>query len=179
MLQSLFSQFSSFGFSGSRSSAEACGLAVASFASVPASASVLVGCASGVDSVIRAAALARPVSLRVFQARDYPSYPHRSAFALRSVGCVSAVFASEGLFCSFPASDCPSALRPSIVVADCFSGSGSGSWASLCYALGLGCACFVVLPAGVTAPAWFGAATIALSDTSFYFAPRPPAPLLF
>lgn len=56
---------------------------------------------------------------------------------------------------SFPAGVCPSGLFPSASSGRCFSGSGSGSWASLAYAIGRGGAALVYL-GSIPAPGGWG-----------------------
>lgn len=142
------------GFSGSRSplGAVSCASLLAACAAVPPSASVFVGCARGVDAVARSVF----PSASVFSVASGAFGRGRSAFARRSVACVSAVASAGGLWVSFPASACPAGLAPSASSSRCFSGSGSGSWASLAFALGSGVRCLVCLPAGVLPPAGWG-----------------------
>lgn len=138
------------GFSGSRSLSasqwRAVELAVSGLCGQPVS----VGCAAGVDELVR-----RLVpSASVFRASDC-GFRGRGAFAARSVACVRSVAVSGGLWVSFPSlvSDYPPGLVPSSSSSRCFSGSGSGSWASLAFAVGCGVRCLVFLPS-VSAPAW-------------------------
>jgi hypothetical protein len=112
---SLFlSGFQAFGFSGSRAPSSG-SLSVVSWvcAQVPSSASVLVGCAAGVDAVARAAFPAA----HVFSVGRPAS---RGAFAARSVRCVAAVAAAGGLWLSFPSSGCPVGLVAFIFVLSLF-----------------------------------------------------------
>ncbi len=149
LVVSVVSSASCVGFSGSRSLSasqfSAVELAVSGLCGQPVS----VGCAAGVDELVR-----RLVpSARVFRVSDC-GFSGRGAFAARSVACVRSVAVSGGLWVSFPSlvSDCP-ALVPSSSSSRCFSGSGSGSWASLAFAAGLGVRCLVWLPS-VAAPSW-------------------------
>lgn len=139
------------GFSGSRSPSAASLSALASVASVVSpSALVVVGCAVGVDLSVRSlfpSAVVLSVASGAFGVG-------RSAFARRSVACVSRVASSGGVWVSFPAGACPAGLVPSSSSSRCFSGSGSGSWASLAFAAGSGVPCLVFLPPGVGAPSW-------------------------
>lgn len=125
------SDFSCVGFSGSRSlyGVSRSALSVAA-SSVSPSASVLVGCASGVDAFFRY----QFPRASVFRASSFGV--GRSSFARRSVAVVSAVVSSDGCWVSFPSSPCPAGLFPSASSSRCFSGGGSGSWASLAFALG-------------------------------------------
>ncbi len=130
MLESVFSQFSVFGFSGSRS-----GVPSGCFPCVPlvpAGSKVFVGCANGVDAFFRS----QFPTASVFAAASFGS--GRGSFAARSVAVVRAVAVSGGLWVSFPSSPCPTGLQPSSSQSKCFRGLGSGSWASLAFALGLG-----------------------------------------
>lgn len=59
-------------------------------------------------------------------------------------------------FIAFVTAPCPAGLRPASS-SKCFSGSGSGSWASLAYAAGLGRSVFIVwCGSNVLLPAWPG-----------------------
>lgn len=148
---SLVSEFSCVGFSGSRlpsavslaSLAWACGL-------VPTGAAVVVGCARGIDQAVRATF----PTAQVFQVSSFGR--GRGAFAARSVACVRSVAASSGLWVSFPSAACPMGLLPSPKSSKCFSGLGSGTWASLAFAIGSGVPCLVFLPAGVSVPVGWG-----------------------
>lgn len=134
------------GFSGSRSFAPAAvGLAVSV---LPVGVPVLVGCAGGVDAHVRSLC----PSASVFRVPG----AGRGAFAARSVAFVRAVAGAGGVLLSFPSGPCPVGLLPSSVSSRAFCGSGSGSWASLALAVGLGVPCFVYAPAGVPA-GWGGA----------------------
>ena len=147
-LTSIFAGFSAFGFSGSRSVIPSSLRIVTAF--VPRTAPVFVGCASGVDAYVRQVF----PSARVFRVSDFRASSYVGSLALRSAACVSAVAASGALFCSFPSAACPSGVFPSAVAHRCFAGSGSGSWASLAFAVGSGCSCLLFLPSGIPAPLW-------------------------
>jgi len=137
------------GFSGSRAPTPASLAAVQLVAAglTPAM-PVVVGCAVGVD---QHAKQLMPHAC-VFRASAYGSA--RSAYAMRSIACVQAC--AGGVWCSFPAGPCPTGLRPSSSSSACFNGSGSGTWASLAYAIGSGCAPVVFLPLSIVPPAAFG-----------------------
>ena len=150
----LLSGASAVGFSGSRSvpcseSARAIRSAVVA---VPAGVPVLVGCAGGVDALVRSLV----PSAEVFSVASGRWGVGRGAFAARSAACVRAVAAAGGVWCSFPSGACPAGLVPSPSQSRCFSGFGSGSWASLAFAAGLGLPCLVFLPPGLSAPAGWG-----------------------
>ncbi len=123
------------------------------------SAVVVTGCASGVDACARALC----PSARVLRVSAFGGIP-----AARSVAVVRAVAAGAGpggaLWLAFPAGPCPSgrvrgrALAPSRSASACFAGYGSGTWASLALAVGLGVPALAFLPPGVAAPAGWGLA---------------------
>jgi hypothetical protein len=167
-LQGIFSQFSAFGFSGSRTVPSLGGLSRAA-ACVPSGASVFVGCARGVDEYFR---MAFP-SATVFSVESGQFGSGPSAFARRSVACVSAVVAAGGLWVSFPSSVCPPGLSPSSRSSTCFCGSGSGSWASLAFALGSGCACLVFL-GSLPCPSGWGLSRVPCWS-GWFFCPAAPA----
>jgi hypothetical protein len=128
----IINNYNLVGFSGSRHRIDPhAGELVA--AAVPAGAEVVVGCAAGVDAFFRSRFPAARV-LRV------DSSLGRAGFARRSIACVEAV---------------SSGLLPSASPGRCFSGCGSGSWASLAYAIGRGGAALVYLGA-VPAPGGWG-----------------------
>jgi hypothetical protein len=134
-VSSLVSSASAVGFSGSRSFVPYSVELVA--AAVPAGVPVFVGCARGVD----AAARALFPSARVFSASAFGS--GRGSFAARSAACVRAVQSAGGVWVCFPSGLCPAGLAPSASSSRAFCGSGSGSWASLAFAAGLGLPCLV------------------------------------
>lgn len=122
------------GFSGSRSLPASFSGVVQGLVSsvVGAGRGVAVGCAPGLDSMVRSAC----PSAQVFTV----SGSGRGAFATRSVACVQAVAGSgSGAgWVSFPGCTCPNGLVPSPASSLCFCGLGSGSWASAALAAGLG-----------------------------------------
>lgn len=118
------------------------------------------GASSSVSSVSGvAAALVAGASVS-WWAGGGPAVPLAGRLAGRSAALVSAIASSgpgAGLvgFVSFP---CPPDVLPSSSPSRCFSGAGSGSWASLALAAGLGVP-IVVFPVGLPAsalPAWAG-----------------------
>lgn len=158
-------------FCGSRRVAPPASVLGAVAGRVAAGAPVLVGCVGGLCAAVRS----RFPFARVFAASAFGSGP--SAFARRSVALVRAAAGAGAVWLSFPAAACPPGLVPSRVSGRCFSGSGSGSWASLCFAVGLGVPAFVWLPAGCPAPSWL----VPLGGGWFRAVrpvPPPPAPLL-
>lgn len=150
MLSAIFSRYSCFGFSGSRKWLQSPAPLSAAAAAVPPSSRVLVGCAAGVDAFFRSAFPAA----EVFAVSSGQWGRGRGAFAARSVACVRAVSAGGGLWVSFPSSPCPVGLLPSSSQSQCFSGFGSGSWASLAFALGSGVPCLVFLGQLPVPQAW-------------------------
>lgn len=142
---------SGVGFSGSRSVVP---LACASVVPlVLPDCPVFTGCASGVDAFFRTAF---PEAV-VFRASSFGvgpgSFAARSAAVVRAVAASGADSSSGGLWVSFPSGPCPAGLRPSARSSRCFSGSGSGSWASLAFAAGSGLSCLVF---GFAPPASWG-----------------------
>lgn len=145
----------SFGFSGSRSALPPASVWGAVSALVPGSAFVSVGCAAGLDSAVRRSF----PGAAVFRASSFGF--GRGSFAARSVALVRAVAAGPApVWVSFPGGPCPSGLVPSSSSSRCFCGLGSGSWASLAFAVGLGVRSVVWLPVGVPFPSGWGAAPL-------------------
>ncbi|MEB3831808.1 hypothetical protein, partial [Phormidium sp. CCY1219] len=142
---------SAVGFSGSRRSPDAIAAdnISAAIAAVPADVPISVGCQRGVDAFVRAAC----ARAKVFSVSDF-NILGRGAYAARSIACVRSVKVPDGLWISFPASDCPADLKPSSSSSRCFSGKGSGTWASLAFAVGLGVESLLWLPHGISPPPW-------------------------
>ena len=141
----------SFGFCGSRSVVPPPSVWAAVVAAVPSGLSVSCGCVGGLCGLARAAFPAASV----FAASSFGF--GRGAFAARSVALVRSVASGRSpLWVSFPAVACPVGLVPSSVPSRCFCGLGSGSWASLAFACGLGVPALLFLPAGVLPPAGWG-----------------------
>jgi hypothetical protein len=130
-----------------------------------------VGCASGADAFVREAV----PSACVFRASGFGV--GRGSFARRSASLVSAVALSPSPrgFVGFVASACPVGLVPSPLAAKCFAGYGSGSWASLALAAGLGVPLFVFwCEQGLQLPQWSGSwhhVTCGLFSGSWLFLP--------
>ena len=161
-------------FSGSRNCPVCVRAAMACFDGVLPVHRVLVGDASGVDTLF---ADAFPSQTEVFYAASFGV--GKSAFARRSVAVVRACSVERGLFCSFPSGACPASIvAPAPVVSRCFCGGGSGSWASLAFAVGLGCACFVSCPSAL-APSWLVSRATSLGGGSWFVPAVAPVPLLF
>lgn len=159
-LASFVSSFPCVAFSGSRACGSSASLSCSSFLPVLGgfSGSVAVGCASGVDSLVRSAfPLASVFSVSSFLVGGRVC---RASFALRSSALVSFCSSRGGLLVVFPLGACP----VGVAVSSSFRGCGSGSWGSVALAVGLGCSVLVVSPlvggvgsASCPAPAgWFG-----------------------
>ncbi len=153
-VSALLGSASVVGFSGSRSVAPCPALVCAVVAALPPGCAVSVGCASGADAAFR---VARP-GASVFRVASFGR--GRGAFAARSVACVRSVAVPGGVWVSFPAGACPAGLVPSSSSSRAFCGLGSGSWASLSFAVGLGVPCAVWLPAGLVVPAGWGFSSV-------------------
>jgi len=146
-LQEIFQSYSTFGFSGSRFSSGVLPPNVLSSAakSVPKGSRVVIGCQKGVDAFFRQCF----PNAEVFSVASGKWGSGKGAYAARSIACIKAVADDSGLWISFPASECPPGLIPSNKSSQCFSGKGSGSWASLAFACGLGVSCLVYSPFGI------------------------------
>lgn len=153
-LSSFVCSFPSVAFSGSRVLGSSASVSCRAFLPVLASfsGSVAVGCASGVDSLVRSAF----PSASVFSVSSFlvGGRVARASFALRSSALVHSCASSGGLLVAFPLGACPSAVRVSAT----FGGCGSGTWGSVALGVGLGCSVLVVSPpVGGVGSAWFGA----------------------
>ena len=142
---------------------------------------VAVGCAAGADALVRAAA----PGCAVFSVAAFPGLPARAALAARSAALVSAVAASGpgAAFVGFVASGpCPAGLVPARSASRCFAGFGSGSWASLAFAAGLGLPVMVFpsLPGWLPAAwgAWSPAAVSGVWSAAWRLTPPRQAALL-
>jgi hypothetical protein len=152
VLASFVGSFSCVAFSGSRVGGSPAWSSCRAFLPVLGGfrGSVGVGCASGVDSLVRSAF----PSASVFRVSSFAvgGRVSRASFARRSSALVSWCASSGGLLVAFPLGACPSGVG----VSSSFRGCGSGSWGSVALALGLGASVLVVSPASVSS-AWFGA----------------------
>ncbi len=113
--------------------------------------SVAVGCASGVDALVRQAC----PNAQVFKvASPGAGLPVSMSIALarRSQAMVSACNVLVG----FASVSCPNGVSP----LRHFCGGGSGTWASLVYAISQGKRVFVFLAPNVVLPAWSGGAWV-------------------
>lgn len=146
---SFVSSFPVVAFSGSRSVVPRAALS-AVCGRVSPSASVLVGCASGVDSFVASQFGSRA---EIFRAESYGSVGSSWAarLAARSSAMVRAASVSRGCLVAFPGRVCPSGLFPS---RSWPGGFGSGTWSTLGLAVGLGVPSLLWLPAGIPCPPW-------------------------
>jgi hypothetical protein len=170
------------GFSGSRTPAPASIAALRMAARVVSPAvPIVVGCAAGIDQhvaqLIPRAEVIRASSFGIGRAVIglAPLSP-RAQLAARSIAVVQACVG--GVWVSSPATACPPSVQPARSSSACFNGSGSGTWASLAYAIGSGIAPLVFLPAGIVPPAAFclvaaGQGWYVASDLGW--SPAPPA----
>jgi len=95
-----------------------------------------------------------------------PAAPQGWQLARRSQRCVEHVAAAGGLWLSLPCGPCPSGVAPAAAASACFCGGGSGSWASLAFALGQpGCSALVFCPpaAAWSVPQRFGCSRVGAS----------------
>ena len=135
-ISSLICSFPVIGFSGSRNPYSQASNAISKILPKLAGYSgvVGVGCAKGVDQLVRSYF----PQAKVFKVQP-PINP--KAFALRSTRLVSWVVASSGLLIAFPSTSCPSCVTPAIV----FHGHGSGTWGSVALAIGKGASVLVFI----------------------------------
>jgi hypothetical protein len=110
--------------------------------------SVLVGCAAGVDAVVRSAL----PEATILQASAFGQ--GRGAFAARSTALVRQCASAGGILLSFPSQSCPIGLYPAARSSKAFCGKGSGTWATLALAVGSGVPVFVFLGSLPSPPAW-------------------------
>jgi hypothetical protein len=168
---SLFSA-RSIGFSGSRSPSLAAAAALSDLLPfVPSGSRVSVGCADGVDRLVRSFFSESP-SLLVFSVESGRFGSGRSAFARRSIACVRSVAGGDrGLLVVLPSSPiCPAVVFP----ARRFFGGGSGSWGSAAFALGSGRRVLFWLPGPSAPPAWAGIEWERWNSSWWLGLPLPP-----
>ncbi len=108
---------------------------VAMVQTIPATAVLHVGEQRGVDGLALTHRGTNPYQL--FDVKDYGPPGLGSSYAKRSIACVESTNVDGGWWLSFPDRPCPATITPSSNGRACFNGSGSGSWSSLAYALGL------------------------------------------
>lgn len=109
--------------------------------------SVAVGCAAGVDAVVRRFCPSAQV-FNVASPGAGSGLSFAAALARRSQLMVQAC----SILVGFASVTCPAGVSPS----NHFSGGGSGTWASIAYAISQGVRVFVFPAAGVPLPAWPG-----------------------
>ena len=119
-------------------------------AAIPKGVSISCGCVGGVCELVRSTFF----EVSVFRASVF-GFGVQS-FVRRSVALVQSVANSERpLWVSFPGFKCPVGLVPHCNSSACFNGGGSGSWASLAFAIGSGIPALVYLgPSDVSPPGW-------------------------
>ena len=119
-------------------------------AAIPKNVSISCGCVGGVCALVRSSFF----EVSVFRASVF-GFGVQS-FVRRSVALVQSVANSERpLWVSFPGFSCPVGLVPHCNSSECFNGGGSGSWASLAFAIGSGIPALVHLgPSDVSPPGW-------------------------
>lgn len=93
--------------------------------------SVVTGCARGADAAVRSAV---PLAT-IFSASDFGS--GKSSFARRSIEMIRSL-PPESILVAFPDKPCPGQILPNASASKCFCGAGSGTWATIAYAAGLG-----------------------------------------
>ena len=140
LVSSILSDYSQVSFCGSRHGSDAASVFIPSFAAAYPSTSVRVGCARGVDALVR---------------RSFPSAAvfyasmGRGALAARSARLVRAGGSERALLVAFPSS----AVPPSgCLVGRSFRGGGSGSWGAVAMALGSGFPVLVWVPSVIWSP---------------------------
>lgn len=148
-------------FSGSRH-LPALQCSIAKFALISAAASgkwssIGVGCAPGLDASIRHHPSFKSHPHRVFRAKSRLS----RHLVERSVLMVEVLSGSAsggpGALLCMPGKPCPVGLVPSRNAVKCFSGFGSGTWASAALAAGRGCTVYVAGVAPALLPLSWGA----------------------
>ena len=144
-LSALVFSYPALAFSGSRHASSAAAASAAAFLPLVSgfSGSVGVGCARGVDSLVRSAF----PSAQVFSVSSFlvGGRVSRASFALRSSALVHWVVSAGGLLVVFPSTACPAGVAPSAS----FRGCGSGSWGSAALAVGLGVPVLLFVPASL------------------------------
>jgi hypothetical protein len=98
---------------------------------------IIVGDCRGVDQAVRDYLKHCQVICTTFKGKG--------ATAERSIRFVKEIASNRGCLVSFPSSDVPKALTPTEKSNKAFCGTGSGTWATLAYAVGLNLPCFVYL----------------------------------
>jgi len=144
-LSAFLCSFPALAFSGSRHAGSSAAAAASAF--LPSvgsfSGSVGVGCARGVDQLVRSAF----PSAVVFSVSSFlvGGRVARASFALRSAALVQWCASASGLLVVFPSAACPAGVTPS----GSFRGFGSGSWGSAAFAVGLGVPVLLFVPSAL------------------------------
>ena len=96
--------------------------------------------------------------VQVFPVSLFGASSVAGSLARRSAAVVRFVAASGvgAEVVGFPLAPCPVGLRPSRSASACFCGLGSGTWATLAFAAGLGLSLLVFPRAAFALPAWPG-----------------------
>lgn len=115
-------------------------------AAVHPRAGVAVGDSSGVDYEIKQAF---PGSRFFQRTANTPA-----AYAARSIRLARFVAAQNYQLIAFPGAACPPRVWPTVHPSHAFNGSGSGTWATVALAVGLGAHVWVCLPDGADSPPW-------------------------
>lgn len=150
----------SFGFCGSRSLPASFAPVVAGVVgSLPVGAAVSVGCSSGADSLVRAAA----PGAHVWSVASGGFGGGARSFARRSAALVRSLPVGAAWFVGFVSSACPAGVAPARSWRS--GASVSGSWSSLALAAGVGLRVAVVWcgAGALTLPAWPGGSWVSVS----------------
>lgn len=141
---------------------------------VPAGAEVLVGCASGVDALVRAIY----PDARIFAVSSGRYGKGPAAFARRTGAMVQALRVADagGLLVAFPARPCSDGIIPA---RSWRAGRpASGTWSAAALAAGLGCELVIVPLVPMKPPQWPGGAWVdAGISSALRWSLAPPAQL--
>lgn len=138
----------SVGFTGSRKGFPVQGLVKSVVQSVASAGhSISVGCARGVDAMVRQFSSGVQV-FKVASPGAGTGLSFAAALAKRSQLMVS----SCSVLVGFASIACPAGVSP----VSHFSGGSSGTWASIAYAISQGLQVFVFAAPGVSLPSWAG-----------------------
>ncbi|MBH8564455.1 hypothetical protein I8748_20095 [Nostoc sp. CENA67] len=145
----LLQNYNTIAFTGSRTMVEGQAEKI-DFVLANSAPEILVGDARGIDQYIRE----NCTTATVFKVSDYWSGNiQKAAFAVRSQAMVKSLSSKNGLLVGFPSSPCPEGLK---ISKNSFSGYGSGTWATLAYALALNVDCLLWLPDKMQPPQQWG-----------------------
>lgn len=122
-----------------------------------------VGCASGVDQYTRL----HRAGAQVLEAKDHG--PGIVGIVRRSQALARKIAATNGgLIVGLPYQPCPTGLVPSRHGSACFNGSGSGTWATLAYAIGLGCKALIWIDHKTNPPEAWALHRLQWLETNWY-----------